>query len=212
VPARSGDSLLKDNITVRQGDSAVLKCSVDSKVTRVAWLNRTTILFAGSEKWTLDPRVVLMENTPVSEYSIKILSVDVHDEGPYVCTILTNKKPKSTKVHLIVQVPARITNISQAVTVNEGSNVNLVCLALGRPEPSVVWKHHSVRAQLFAAHPSTTSNPPPSPPNPTSPPPPRRRYLNPACCRAARNEEKEGEENCGGGREGPPINVFLSPH
>ncbi|XP_059913150.1 opioid-binding protein/cell adhesion molecule isoform X1 [Gadus macrocephalus] len=145
VPARSGDSLLKDNITVRQGDSAVLKCSVDSKVTRVAWLNRTTILFAGSEKWTLDPRVVLMENTPVSEYSIKILSVDVHDEGPYVCTILTNKKPKSTKVHLIVQVPARITNISQAVTVNEGSNVNLVCLALGRPEPSVVWKHHSVR-------------------------------------------------------------------
>ncbi|XP_056450814.1 opioid-binding protein/cell adhesion molecule-like [Gadus chalcogrammus] len=147
VPARSGDSLLKDNITVRQGDSAVLKCSVDSKVTRVAWLNRTTILFAGSEKWTLDPRVVLMENTPVSEYSIKILSVDVHDEGPYVCTILTNKKPKSTKVHLIVQVPARITNISQAVTVNEGSNVNLVCLALGRPEPSVVWKHHSVRGE-----------------------------------------------------------------
>lgn len=25
VPARSGDSVLKDNITVRQGDSAVLK-------------------------------------------------------------------------------------------------------------------------------------------------------------------------------------------
>ncbi|KAJ3589918.1 hypothetical protein NHX12_010759 [Muraenolepis orangiensis] len=81
----------------------MLRCSVDSKVTRVAWLNRTTILFAGSEKWTLDPRVVLLENTPASEYSIRILGVDVHDEGPYVCTILTNKKPKSTKVHLIVQ-------------------------------------------------------------------------------------------------------------
>ncbi|XP_037604406.1 opioid-binding protein/cell adhesion molecule isoform X1 [Sebastes umbrosus] len=145
VPARSGDSVLKDNITVRQGDSAVLKCNVDSKVSRVAWLNRTTILFAGNEKWSLDPRVILMENTAVTEYSIKIQNVDVHDEGPYVCSILTNKKPKSTKVHLIVQVPARITNISKDITVNEGSNVNLMCLGVGRPEANIIWKHHSPR-------------------------------------------------------------------
>ncbi|KAM9728922.1 opioid-binding protein/cell adhesion molecule isoform 2-T2 [Menidia menidia] len=145
VPARSGDSVLKDNITVRQGDSAVLKCNVDSKVSRVAWLNRTTILFAGREKWSLDPRVVLMENTAVTEYSIKIQNVDVYDEGPYVCSILTNKKPKSTKVHLIVQVPARITNITKDVTVNEGSGVSLTCLAVGRPEASIIWKHHSPR-------------------------------------------------------------------
>lgn len=79
------------------------RCNVDNKVSRVAWLNRTTILFAGSEKWSLDPRVILMENTAATEYSIKIQNVDVHDEGPYVCSILTNKKPKSTKVHLIVQ-------------------------------------------------------------------------------------------------------------
>ncbi|XP_061607255.1 opioid-binding protein/cell adhesion molecule isoform X3 [Phyllopteryx taeniolatus] len=103
VPVRSGDSVLKDVITVRQGDSAVLKCSVDSNVSRVAWLNRTTILFAGNEKWSLDPRVTLMENAAVTEYSIEIQNVDVHDEGPYVCSILTNKKPKATKVHLIVQ-------------------------------------------------------------------------------------------------------------
>lgn len=79
------------------------RCNVDSKVSRVAWLNRTTILFAGNEKWSLDPRVILLENTAVTEYSIKIQNVDIHDEGPYVCSILTNKKPKSTKVHLIVQ-------------------------------------------------------------------------------------------------------------
>ncbi|XP_077361949.1 opioid-binding protein/cell adhesion molecule [Festucalex cinctus] len=145
VPARSGDSVLKDNITVRQGDSAVLKCSVDSKVSRVAWLNRTTILFAGKEKWSLDPRVTLLENTAVTEYSIEIQNVDIHDEGPYVCTILTNKKPKSTKVHLIVQVPARITNISKDITVNEGSSVNLRCFAMGRPEASIKWRHHSPR-------------------------------------------------------------------
>ncbi|KAJ3589858.1 hypothetical protein NHX12_010699 [Muraenolepis orangiensis] len=43
------------------------------------------------------------------------------------------------------RVPARITNISRDVAVNEGSNVNLMCLAIGRPEASVVWKHHTVR-------------------------------------------------------------------
>ncbi|XP_056910299.1 opioid-binding protein/cell adhesion molecule isoform X1 [Takifugu flavidus] len=145
VPARSGDSVLKDNITVRQGDSAVLKCNVDGKVSRVAWLNRTTILFAGNEKWSLDPRVTLLDNTAVTEYSIKIQNVDIHDEGPYVCSILTNKKPKSTKVHLVVQVPARIANISKDVTVNEGSNVNLMCQAVGRPDASIIWKYHSPR-------------------------------------------------------------------
>lgn len=78
------------------------RCNVDNKVSRVAWLNRTTILFTGNEKWSLDPRVVLL-NTAVTEYSIMILNVNLYDEGPYVCSILTNKKPESTKVHLIVQ-------------------------------------------------------------------------------------------------------------
>lgn len=148
VPARSGDSYLKDNITVRQGDSAVLKCSVDNKVSRVAWLNRTTILFTGNEKWSLDPRVVLL-NTAVNEYSIKILNVNLYDEGPYVCSILTNKKPESTKVHLIVQVPARIVNVSTDVSVNEGSNVSLMCLAIGRPEPSILWKFRSSKGNVY---------------------------------------------------------------
>ena len=75
---------------------------MDSKVSRVAWLNRTTILFAGEEKWSLDPRVILLD-TVQTEYSIKIENVDLQDEGPYVCSILSDKLPKSTKVHLIVQ-------------------------------------------------------------------------------------------------------------
>ncbi|XP_061660085.1 opioid-binding protein/cell adhesion molecule isoform X2 [Syngnathoides biaculeatus] len=121
------------------------RCSVDSNVSRVAWLNRTTILFAGREKWSLDPRVTLMENGAVTEYSIEIQNVDVYDEGPYVCSIITNNKPKATKVHLIVQVPASITNISKDITVNEGSNINLRCFAVSRPEASITWRHHSPR-------------------------------------------------------------------
>ncbi|KAJ8347595.1 hypothetical protein SKAU_G00261840 [Synaphobranchus kaupii] len=78
-------------------------CIVDDKVSKVAWLNRSTILFAGHEKWSLDPRVILLNNTAITEYSIKIQNVNVYDEGPYVCSILTNKRPKSSRVHLIVQ-------------------------------------------------------------------------------------------------------------
>ncbi|XP_048873693.1 opioid-binding protein/cell adhesion molecule isoform X1 [Brienomyrus brachyistius] len=151
VPARSGESFSKpmDNITVRQGESAVLKCSVDNKVSRVAWLNRTTILFAGRDKWSLDPRVILLNNTGATEYSIKIQNVNVYDEGPYICSVLTNKKPKSSRVHIIVQVPARIVNISTNITVNEGSNVTLMCLAIGRPEPTIIWRHRSKSGHKF---------------------------------------------------------------
>lgn len=45
-------------------------------------------------------------------------------------------------------VPARIANISKDVTVNEGSNVNLMCQAVGRPDASIIWKYHSPRGRL----------------------------------------------------------------
>ncbi|KAG9337140.1 hypothetical protein JZ751_029731 [Albula glossodonta] len=41
----------------------------------------------------------------------------------------------------LIPMPARIVNISQDVSVNEGGTVNLFCLAVGRPEPSVTWKN-----------------------------------------------------------------------
>lgn len=38
-------------------------------------------------------------------------------------------------------MPPKISNISSDVTVNEGSNVTLVCMANGRPEPVITWRH-----------------------------------------------------------------------
>ncbi|XP_069460894.1 igLON family member 5 isoform X2 [Ambystoma mexicanum] len=128
-----------DNYTVCQGDNATLSCSIDDKVTHVAWLNRSNILYAGEDKWSIDPRVQLLANN-VSVYSIMIAQVDVYDEGLYTCSFQTQDKPQTSQVYLIVQVPARIVNISSNVTVNEGSNVNLICLAIGKPEPTVTWK------------------------------------------------------------------------
>ncbi|XP_067909963.1 opioid-binding protein/cell adhesion molecule isoform X2 [Heterodontus francisci] len=137
-----------DNVTVRQGENAVLRCSIDSGVTRVAWLNRSSILYAGKDKWSLDPRVVIVTNSK-TEYSIQIVGVDVYDEGPYTCSVQTHNHPRTSRVHVIVQVPPKIVNISSSVSVNEGSNVTLMCLAIGRPEPTVTWRHLTPRAREF---------------------------------------------------------------
>ncbi|KAJ7990233.1 hypothetical protein DPEC_G00298190 [Dallia pectoralis] len=128
-----------DNITIRQGDTAVIRCFVDDKVSKVAWLNRSNIIFAGEDKWSLDPRVELV-NKGQLEYSLRIQKVDVHDEGLYTCSIQTKQQAKTSNVHLIVQVPANIYKVSEDITVNEGSNVTLSCLANGRPDPSITWR------------------------------------------------------------------------
>ncbi|XP_004381913.2 igLON family member 5 [Trichechus manatus latirostris] len=128
-----------DNYTVCEGDNATLSCFIDEHVTRVAWLNRSNILYAGNDRWTSDPRVRLLINTP-EEFSILITQVGLGDEGLYTCSFQTRHQPYTTQVYLIVHVPARIVNISSPVTVNEGGSVNLLCLAVGRPEPTVTWR------------------------------------------------------------------------
>ncbi|KAG1927810.1 limbic system-associated membrane protein [Pimephales promelas] len=139
-PVTSVDSQRStDNITIRQGDTAVIRCYVDDKVSKVAWLNRSNIIFAGEDKWSLDPRVELVTQGQL-EYSLRIQKVDVFDEGPYTCSIQTKQQSKTSQVFLIVQVPAIIYKVSEDITVNEGSNVTLTCLANGRPDPSITWR------------------------------------------------------------------------
>ncbi|XP_061918334.1 igLON family member 5 [Entelurus aequoreus] len=130
---------LPDNITVLEGENVTLRCHIDEEVTHKAWLNRSNILFTGKDKWSLDKRVTLVNNNS-SDFSIHIHQVQVSDEGPYTCTFQASNKLRIAHVYLIVQVPARIINISTDVSVNEGENVNLFCLAVGRPEPTITWK------------------------------------------------------------------------
>ncbi|KAH0512805.1 Limbic system-associated membrane protein [Microtus ochrogaster] len=165
-----------------------VRCVVEDKNSKVAWLNRSGIIFAGHDKWSLDPRVEL-EKRHSLEYSLRIQKVDVYDEGSYTCSVQTQHEPKTSQVYLIVQglyaeldqwvslitfpgelhkhphakvlnvtsicvaikhsgqdivyepFPPKISNISSDVTVNEGSNVTLVCMANGRPEPVITWRH-----------------------------------------------------------------------
>lgn len=68
----------------------------------MAWLNRSGIIFAGQDKWSLDPRVELQQLSAL-EYSLRIQKVDVYDEGSYTCSVQTLHHPKTSQVYLIVQ-------------------------------------------------------------------------------------------------------------
>lgn len=67
----------------------------------MAWLNRSNILYAGNDRWTSDPRVRLLINTP-EEFSILITQVGLGDEGLYTCSFQTRHQPYTTQVYLIV--------------------------------------------------------------------------------------------------------------
>ncbi|XP_035635894.1 opioid-binding protein/cell adhesion molecule-like isoform X3 [Oncorhynchus keta] len=133
------DNKVMDNITVRQGETVFLRCPQGDIVTHTAWLNRSSILYAGEDKWSVDPRVSLVTLNQ-EEFTIKIEDVDMTDEGPYICAVQTSRRPRTTSVHILIQVPPTIINLSKGIVVNEGSNVTLLCQASGKPEPSFTWK------------------------------------------------------------------------
>nr|XP_020476255.1 protein CEPU-1-like isoform X2 [Monopterus albus] len=107
LPVRSqgdsqSDNKVMDNITVRQGETVFLRCAQGDVVTHTAWLNRSSILYAGEDKWSVDPRVSLVTLNQ-EEFTIKIENVDMTDEGQYVCAVQTSSRPRTTSVHILVQ-------------------------------------------------------------------------------------------------------------
>lgn len=43
-------------------------------------------------------------------------------------------------IPLVFAVPANIYKVTEDLTVNEGANVTLSCLASGRPDPAINWR------------------------------------------------------------------------
>lgn len=78
------------------------RCALGDVVTHTAWLNRSSILYAGEDKWSIDPRVSLVTLNQ-EEFTIKIENVDMTDEGQYVCAIQTSSRPRTTSVHILIQ-------------------------------------------------------------------------------------------------------------
>ncbi|KAM7317772.1 hypothetical protein ACRRTK_022509 [Alexandromys fortis] len=79
------------------------RCYLEDGASKGAWLNRSSIIFAGGDKWSVDPRVSI-STLNKRDYSLQIQNVDVTDDGPYTCSVQTQHTPRTMQVHLTVQV------------------------------------------------------------------------------------------------------------
>ncbi|XP_022411987.1 neurotrimin isoform X4 [Delphinapterus leucas] len=52
---------------------------------------------------------------------------------------------------VVSTVSPKIVEISSDISINEGNNVSLTCIATGRPEPTVTWRHISPKAVGFVS-------------------------------------------------------------
>uniref|UniRef100_A0A9J8BLY4 Neuronal growth regulator 1 n=1 Tax=Cyprinus carpio carpio TaxID=630221 RepID=A0A9J8BLY4_CYPCA len=144
------DYASSESVVSRQGDTAMLRCYLLDGISKGAWLNRSSIIYAGNDKWSGDPRVSIVSNVgDKHEYSLQIQKVDVTDEGLYTCSIQSERNLRPKLIQLIVKVPPKIYDISSDITVNEGSNVSLICSASGKPEPKISWRHISPSARKY---------------------------------------------------------------
>lgn len=47
----------------------------------------------------------------------------------------------------VIAVSPKITDISPDISINEGGNVSLTCIATGRPDPTITWRHISPKGK-----------------------------------------------------------------
>lgn len=80
------------------------RCYLLDGISKGAWLNRSSIIFAGNDKWSVDPRVSIVSSVgDKHEYSLQIQKVDVTDDGQYTCSIQSERNPRPKLLNLIVK-------------------------------------------------------------------------------------------------------------
>ena len=108
--------------------SLLYRCEQGDIVTHTAWLNQSSILYAGEDKWSVDPRVSLVTLNE-EEFTIKIENVEMTDEGQYVCAVQTSSRPRTTSVNILVQGNTR-SRINTAPPVDGATRTAIIILII----------------------------------------------------------------------------------
>ncbi|XP_022905096.1 limbic system-associated membrane protein-like [Onthophagus taurus] len=136
------------NVTSAVGREAILKCDVENLgVFKVAWLrvDTQTILTIQTHIITKSVRIGVTRSEHKTWY-LHIREVKETDRGWYMCQI--NTDPMIYQIaYLDVIVPPDIIDYqtSNDITVQEGSNVTLRCMAKGSPNPTILWRREDGR-------------------------------------------------------------------
>ncbi|XP_046350506.1 lachesin-like isoform X1 [Haliotis rufescens] len=132
------------NVTVKQGTTAILPCSVKFLGQhQVVWTDQWSTLLTFEDRRIIDDERLSVERPYTTDWNLHIRTVRHNDQGIYNCQVNTSPVKIKT-VNLKVQVPAEIINklSSDDVTAREGDTVTLVCNVTGIPMPTVTWHRH----------------------------------------------------------------------
>ncbi|XP_045216891.2 opioid-binding protein/cell adhesion molecule homolog isoform X2 [Mercenaria mercenaria] len=132
---------LDANVTVIEGDTAILPCSVENLGEyKVAWLTHLSRLISvNGNLITDDPRFSL-EQPNTGDWNLHIENTTYTDLGQYFCRVNTDPITSKT-VNLAVLVPAAIKHelSSRNTFLREGETLVLICNVTGVPKPIVTW-------------------------------------------------------------------------
>ncbi|XP_067681936.1 limbic system-associated membrane protein-like [Haliotis asinina] len=134
------------NVTVREGMTAILPCSVKNLGKhQVIWTDQWSTLLTFEDRRIIDDERLSVERPYTRDWNLHIRAAKHSDQGGYNCQINTTPVKIKT-VHLKVQVPAKINHdvSSEDITVREGDTVTLICNVSGIPTPTITWYRHRI--------------------------------------------------------------------
>ncbi|KAF2362599.1 Immunoglobulin I-set [Trinorchestia longiramus] len=142
------DSSMRPTHTAYLGKTAVLTCIVHAVKSdkSVSWIRGRDlrILTVGRYTYTSDLRFEALHTEGSSEWTLRIRSVQLRDQGSYDCQI-TTKPIRTFTVYLNVVEPTVEVLGSPDLFVNRASMINLTCIVHHAPFPpeAITWYHNN---------------------------------------------------------------------
>ncbi|XP_051535827.1 cell adhesion molecule 1-like isoform X1 [Myxocyprinus asiaticus] len=136
-----GQNLVTNNVSVVEGETAIISCRVknnDDSVIQLLNPNRQTIYFRDVRPLK-DSRFQLV-NFSDNELLVSLSNVSLLDEGRYVCQLYTDP-PQEAYADITVLVPPGNPILeSREEIVSEGNETEITCTAMGsKPASTIKW-------------------------------------------------------------------------
>ncbi|RUS72730.1 hypothetical protein EGW08_019512 [Elysia chlorotica] len=131
------------NVTVREGEIAILPCRVnDLGDHKVVWSREIPyVLLTHMERRIIDDDRMSVERPITPAWNLHIRETVYNDSGRYLCTVNTDIIMNKNVVLNVIVPPKIIINSSmENAEVIEGGSANLFCNAVGKPAPKVEWE------------------------------------------------------------------------
>ncbi|XP_023336341.1 protein amalgam isoform X2 [Eurytemora carolleeae] len=143
------------NMTVSVGREAILSCSVvNLQDYKVGWIKASdqTILSLHKRVITNNKRIHVTHDEH-NTWNLHIKDVVVEDRDCYMCQINTAIMKKQVGcVDVLVPPDIDVRTTSSDISVLEGSNITLTCVAHGLPSPKVTWRREDKTSFKLLSH------------------------------------------------------------